>query len=160
MTQIFGLKTEKKYFFVIQIPVTKIIGKSAIWTIFCFWVSPPNYINWAFMFLMQQSHVQWCVLWNLLCNANNFVLLEQNLENKDFASPNQIFKLLAWAPKIVKTIRHSDVMGNCLSSKWFKPTNCKILHLIFSDVFQTISDKNYGKNYYLGNFMFLPPSPF
>ena len=29
--------------------------------------------------------------------------LKKNLENKDFASPTQIFKLLVWAPKIVKT---------------------------------------------------------
>ena len=53
------------------------------------------------MFLVQQSQVP--ILWNLLCNPNNFVLLEQNLENEDFASPTQIFKLLAWAPRIVKT---------------------------------------------------------
>ena len=52
---------------------------------------------------MQQSHVQRRVLCNLLCNANNFVLLEKNLENKDFASSAQIFKLLVWAPKIVNT---------------------------------------------------------
>ena len=58
VTQIFGLKTEEKSFFVIQIPLTKTIAKTAIWTNFCFWVSPPNYTNWAFMFLMQQSHVQ------------------------------------------------------------------------------------------------------
>ena len=103
VTQIFGLKTEEKCFFVIQIPVTKIIKKTAIWTNFCVWVSPPNYTNWAFMFLIQQSHIQRRALWNLLCNANNFVLLETNLENKDFASATQIFKLLVRAPKIVKT---------------------------------------------------------
>ena len=102
VTQIFSLKTKDKCFFVIQIPVTKIIGKTAIWTIFCFGVSPPNYTNWAFMFLMQQSHVQ-CVLWSLLCNANNLVLPEKILKNKDFASPTRIFRLLAWAPKILKT---------------------------------------------------------
>ena len=67
--QILDLEKEEKCFFVIQIPVTKVIGKTAIWTNFCFWVSPPNYTNWAFMFLMQQSDVQWRVLWNLLCNA-------------------------------------------------------------------------------------------
>ena len=38
ITQILGLKTEEKCFFVIQIPVTKIIGKTAILTIFCFCV--------------------------------------------------------------------------------------------------------------------------
>ena len=27
---------------------------------------------------------------------------------------------------------YSDVIGNCMSSKWFKTTNCKILHLSFS----------------------------
>ena len=102
VTQIFGLKTEEKCFFVIQVQVTKVIGKSAIWTNFSFWVSPPNYTNWEFMFLMQQSRVQSRVLWNLLCNAKNFVLFEKNLENKNFASPTQIFKLLGWALKIVK----------------------------------------------------------
>ena len=103
VTQTFGLKTEEKCFFVIQIPVTKIIGKTAIWTNFCFLVSPSNYTNCTFMFLMQQSHVQWRVLWNLLCNGNKFVLLETNLKNKDFTSPTQIFKLLVCAAKIVKT---------------------------------------------------------
>ena len=101
ITQILGLKTEEKCFFFIQISVKRIIGKTAIWTIFCFWESPPNYTNWGFMFGMQQSHVQWRVLWNLLCNANNLVLTEKNLKNKDFTSPTQIFKLV-WAPKIVK----------------------------------------------------------
>ena len=52
---------------------------------------------------LQQSHVESRVWWNLLSNASNFVLLKKNLENKDFASPTQIFKLLSWAPKIAKT---------------------------------------------------------
>ena len=77
VTQIFGLKLEEKCFFVIQISVTKIIGKTVIWTNFRFWVSPPNYTNLGFMFLTQQSHVQLRVLWNLHSNANNFVLLEK-----------------------------------------------------------------------------------
>ena len=102
--QIFGLKTEEKCLFVIQIPVTKIVGKTALWTNFLFLVSPPNYTNWTYMFLTQQSHVQCRVLLNLLCNANSFVLHGQNLENKDFASPTQIFRLLVWATKIVKTL--------------------------------------------------------
>ena len=121
-------------FFVIQIAVTKIIGKTAIWTIFCFGVSPANYTNWAFMFLMQQSHVQ-CILWSLLCNANNLVLPEKILKNKDFASPTRIFRLLAWAPKILKTYI-SDMMSNCLPSKWFKTTNFKILNFSFSGFFR------------------------
>ena len=124
VTQIFSLKTEKECFFAINIPVTKIIEKTTTWTIFCFWVSPPHYTNWAFMFLMQQSHAQWHVLWNLVCKAHNFVLLEKNLENKDFASPTLIFKLLVSGEKIVKTYI-SDVMGNCLPSKWCKTTNSK-----------------------------------
>ena len=33
---ILGLRTEKKYFFAIQIPVIKIIGKADTWTTFCF----------------------------------------------------------------------------------------------------------------------------
>ena len=54
-----GLKTKEKCFFLIQIPVKKIIRKTAIWAIFFFfWVSPSNYTNWEFIFLMQQSHVQ------------------------------------------------------------------------------------------------------
>ena len=57
-TQILGLKIEEKCFFVIQIPETKVIGKTAAWTIFSFWVSPLNYPNWEVMFLMQQSHEQ------------------------------------------------------------------------------------------------------
>ena len=102
VTQIFGLKTKENCFFVIQIPVTKIIAKTAIWTNFCFWVSPRSYINCSFMFLMQQSHVEWCVLSNLLCNANNFVLL-QKMENKDFFSLTQIFRLLFWTLKNAPT---------------------------------------------------------
>ena len=43
-----------------------------------------------------------CVLWNLLCNAHNLFFSEKNLKNKDFASLNQIFKLLVWAPKVAK----------------------------------------------------------
>ena len=38
---------------------------------------------------------------SLKCSC--FVLFEENLENKDFASLTLMFKLLAWAPKIVKT---------------------------------------------------------
>ena len=44
-----------------------------------------------------------------------------------------------------------------MPSIWFKMSNCKIT-LNFSD-FQTISHKNYGKNCYLDNFVFLSPSP-
>ena len=90
---------------VIQTPVTKTIGKTAIWTIFCFCVSLSNYTNWVFIFLIQQSHVQWCVLWYLLCNANKLLLFFLNLRNKDFTWPTQIFKLLVWAAKAVKTYK-------------------------------------------------------
>ena len=41
----------------------------------------------------------------------------------------------------------------------FKLSNCKIPHLKFVKFFQTINDKNYEKNYYLGKFVFLPPFP-
>ena len=58
VTQILGLKRKEKCFFVIRIPVTKIIGKTSIWTIFCFWVSPLNYTNWEFMLPVQQSQVR------------------------------------------------------------------------------------------------------
>ena len=37
-----GLRTEEKCFFVIQIPVRKVIGKAATWTIMCFSISVPN----------------------------------------------------------------------------------------------------------------------
>ena len=103
VTWIFGLKLEEKCFFVIQISVTKIIGKTVIWTNFRFWVSLPNYTNLGFMFLTQQSHVQLCVLWNLHCKANNFVLLEKKKENKDIASSTQTYRVLVWAQKSVKT---------------------------------------------------------
>ena len=36
-------------------------------------------------------------------------------------------------------------MGNCLPSKWFKTTNCKILHLNFSDFFRQSVTKILGK---------------
>ena len=74
--------------------MTNIIEETAIWKNVCFWESPPIFTNWAFISLMQQSHVQRHASWNLLCNANNFILLEKNLEKKDFATPTQIFKRL------------------------------------------------------------------
>ena len=43
----------------IQIPAAKSIAKTAIWTIFCIWACPPNYANWEFIFLMQESHGQY-----------------------------------------------------------------------------------------------------
>ena len=46
-------------------------------------------------------------------------------------------------------------MGKCMFSRWFKTTNCKILHLNFVRVFLIIRDKAYGKNCYLSNFLFL-----
>ena len=45
-----------------------------------------------------------------------FFLLEKSLENKDFASPTWIFKLVIWAPKKLD-LYHSDVMGKSLPSK-------------------------------------------
>ena len=45
-------------FLTFQIPVTKIIGKTAIWTIVSLWVSPSDHKNWKFMSLMEQPHVQ------------------------------------------------------------------------------------------------------
>ena len=55
--QVLSLKTEEECFFLIQIPVKKKNRKSAIWTTFCFWVSSPEYTNWEFMLLIQQSHI-------------------------------------------------------------------------------------------------------
>ena len=37
VNQILGLEKENKFFFVILIPVTKIIRKTAIWIIYGFW---------------------------------------------------------------------------------------------------------------------------
>ena len=102
ITQIVGLKTEQKCLFKIQTKVTIIIGKTAIWKNFCFWVSPPNYTTWAFMFLMQQSHVQWRVLWNFLCNAVVLFYLKKSAIIR-FRLTYQVFKLLFQAPKNVKT---------------------------------------------------------
>ena len=99
----FRLKNRREMFLSYSIPVTKIIGKTSIWTIFCFWESPPNYTNWEFMFLMQKYHVQWRVQWNLLSNSHNLVLPEKIVKSKDFISLTQIFKLPVWAPNIVKT---------------------------------------------------------
>ena len=36
-------------------------------------------------------------------------------------------------------------MGNSLPSKWFKTTNCKILHFYFSDFFRQLVTKIMGK---------------
>ena len=44
-------------------------------------------------------------------------------------------------------------------SELFKTANCKIPHLKFLGIYQTTSEKNYGKRAYLCNFVFLPPSP-
>ena len=45
-----------------------------------------------------------------------------------------------------------------MPSIWFKMSNCKITHLIFQ-IFRQSVTKNYGKNCYLDNFVFLSPSP-
>ena len=38
--------------------IFRLNGKTAIWTIVSFWVSPPDYTNWEFMFVMQKPRVQ------------------------------------------------------------------------------------------------------
>ena len=75
--------------------MVKVSGKTAIWTIFSFLVSPPYYTNWEFMFVMQESHVQW--------HTQILVLSGKNLKNKDFASLTQGFKPPFWVPKMIKT---------------------------------------------------------
>ena len=45
----------------------------------------------------------------------------------------------------VLILNYSDVMGNCLPSKWLKTTNCKILHLNFLDFLQQSVTKIMGK---------------
>ena len=47
-----------------------------------------------------------------------------------------------------------------MPSKRFKTINCKTPQLKLFRFFQTISDKNCGKNYYLNNFLFLFLPPF
>ena len=46
-------------------------------------------------------------------------------------------------------------MGSCISSKWLKATNCKIPYLKLLLFFQNTRNKNYRKNCYLNNFLFL-----
>ena len=50
-------------------------------------------------------------------------------------------------------------MGNCLPSKWFKTTNCKILHLNFSDFFRQSVTKIMGKAATWEISCFYPPPP-
>ena len=138
--------------------MAKTIGKTAIWTILYFWVSPPDYTNWEFMFLMQQLHVQWRVYWNLLCCTHNLVLFEKYLKKKDFVSLTQVIKLLVWVPKIIKTYAELMQWVNVVLQFGLKWTTVKSALKILL-IFQTISDKNYGKNCYLDNFVFLSHSP-
>ena len=115
------------------------------------------------MFLMQESHVEWRVLSNLLCNANNFVLLKKknkkNLENKDFASITEIFRLLFLGSKNCSDLYHSEIMNNSLLSVWFKTTNCKIPHLHFWDFLRQLVTKNMRKTgiWAISCFYFLCP---
>ena len=47
--------------------------------------------------------------------ADNFVLLEKNLKNKDFASLIQVFKLLLWILKFIKAdIKVAQWVNACL----------------------------------------------
>ena len=46
-----------------------------------------------------------------------------------------------------------------MASKSFKATDIENIHFKLFRFFQSISDKNYGKNCYLDNFLFLPPFP-
>ena len=57
-------------------------------------------------------------------------------------------------------VYHSDAMGNCLPSNWFKTTNCKILHLNFSDFFRQSVTKLIGKTAIWEISCFYPLPPF
>ena len=47
--------------------------------------------------------------------ADNLVLLEKNLKNKDFASLIQVFKLLVWIPKFIKAdIKVAEWVNACI----------------------------------------------
>ena len=140
---ILGTKTEEKFFFVIQISVSQLL-ENCFWTIYCFWVYPRNYANWEFTFLMQQSHVQWhssgvffvvLIIWIYLKNIWKIKILPH--------LPRYLSCLFGLQK--LKDFYNSDVIGNCMPSKWFKRTNCKIPHLKFFRFFQTVSDKLWEK---------------
>ena len=71
--------------------------------------------------------------------------LKKNLKNKDFVSVTQVFKLLVWVPKIIKTYIKKNVMGNYMPSIGFKMSNCKISHLQFCRFFRQTVTKIMGK---------------
>ena len=125
-----GLKTEDKCFFDNQIPMAKISGKSAIWTIFSFSVSSPNYTNWEFMFLMQQSHVKWRILSDFLCNSQNLALPEKRLKNKDFPHLPRYLSHLFGFQKLLRLI-YFEVTSKHMPSIWFRNSNSKISHINF-----------------------------
>ena len=130
VTQILALKRKEKCFFVIRIPVTKIVGKTSILTIFCFWVFPLNYTNLEFMLLIQQSHAQLSILRNLLCKAHHLILPEKKWKIMILPHLTRYLSCLFWLQKLLK-LYHSEVMSNCMPSKWFETTNCKIILLRF-----------------------------
>ena len=57
------------------------------------------------------------------------------------------------------SLYHGDAMGNCLLSKWFKTTNCKTLHLNFSDFFRQAVTKITGKTAIWAISFFYPLPP-
>ena len=81
------------------------------------------YTNRAFMFLIQQSHVQWRLLWNLLCNANKIGFTWKNPKNKILSHLARYLSYLFRAPENFQTtmIVTSWVIG-CHESDSKQPT--------------------------------------
>ena len=107
-------------FFLIQIPVTKIIGKTAILTVFCFCVSAPSYTNLEFMFLMQQSHVQCGVQWNLLAIAHTWFQISEQITC-------QRSKINTWYFDIIAIIT-DDVIKQLMTSDQLKIHKLLAIH--------------------------------
>ena len=141
--------------------MTKFIGKATIWRIFGFLVSAPDYTNYVY-----GSLCSWCG--NLMDNATSseiflvmliiWFYLKELLKIKILSHLPRYYNCLFAVQKLY-TLISENKMGNCMPTKWFRMTNCKIAHLRVFIFFQTISDKNYGKSCYLDNFLFLPSSP-
>ena len=85
--------------------MAKISEKTVTSTIFYFSVSPPNYKNWAMYVINATISCTMVHLVQYSLKCSNLVLLEKNLKNKDFTYLTQVFKLLVWVPKLIKTFK-------------------------------------------------------
>ena len=135
--------------------MTKTIGKTAIWTILYFWVSPPE------LGIYVPNAATSCSMTHLLESSLQhswFGFIWKISEKKDFASLTQVIKLLVWVPKIIKTYAELMQWVNVVLQFGLTWTTVKSALKVLL-IFQTISDENYGKNCYLDNFVFLSHSP-